>query len=150
MTDLSTLARLIENLLRLGTVAQVQHQPPRVKVKTGALTTSWLPWLTPRAGTNREWHPPSVGEQVLLLSPSGQLANGVVLTGIFSELIPANGARADLHRLTYNDGAVLEYDSAAHLLKATIPGSIEVTASGNITLTAKGNVAINGARVDIN
>ena len=46
-----------------------------------------------RAGADREWDPPTIGEQVVLLSPSGNLAQGVVLTGLFSDLIPANGDR---------------------------------------------------------
>lgn len=156
--NIADLARLIENIVRLGTIAEVQMQPPRVKVKSGTLTTTWLPWLALRAGADREWDPPTIGEQVVLLSPSGNLAQGVVLTGLFSDLIPANGERAGLHRRTYRDGAVIEYDSIAHHLRATLPGSAEVNATGDITLTsasnitiaADGNVAISGARVDIN
>lgn len=158
MNDLATLARLLENLIRFGTIAAVQMVPPRVKVLTGTLTTTWLPWLNPRAGADREWNPPTEGEQVLLLSPSGQLANGVALTGLFSEHIPANGDRPALHRTSYRDGAVIEYDSIAKHLRATLPGTAEVTAAGditltsgaNITITAAGNVAISGTRVDLN
>jgi phage baseplate assembly protein V len=158
MNDLATLARLLENLIRFGTIAAVQMAPPRVKVTTGTLTTAWLPWLSPRAGADREWNPPTVGEQVILLSPSGQLANGVAITGLFSDLIPANGDREALHRSTYRDGAVIEYDSAAHTLTATIPGSAAITTSGNISLTSQGDISITAAgnftvtaaRVDLN
>lgn len=172
--NIAALARLIENIVRFGTVADVQMQPPRVKVKSGNITTAWLPWLNLRAGADREWDPPTEGEQVVLLSPSGNLTQGVALTGLFSDLIPANGDRAGLHRRTYRDGAVIEYDSIAKHLRATLPGTAEVTAVGNVTLTtqaalsaiaagnitltseadititAAGNVAINGARVDLN
>lgn len=158
MNDLATLARLLENLIRFGTIAEVQMDPPRVKVKTGKLPTAWLPWLALRAGEDCEWDPPTVGEQVILLSPSGQLANGVAITGVFSDLIPANGDRAALHRRTYRDGAVIEYDSAAHKLTATIPGTADITTTGdisitsqaNITITAAGNFKVTAARVDIN
>ncbi|MEA1606153.1 phage baseplate assembly protein V [Pseudomonas spirodelae] len=158
MNDLATLARLLENLIRFGTIAAVQMTPPRVKVLTGTLTTAWLPWLNPRAGADREWNPPTAGEQVLLLSPSGQLANGVAITGLFSEHIPANGDRDGLHRTTYRDGAVIEYDSIAKHLRATLPGTAEVTTAGditltsgaNITVTAAGNFKVTAARVDLN
>lgn len=158
MNDLATLARLLENLIRFGTIAAVQMDPPRVQVKTGTLTTAWLPWLNPRAGLDREWNPPTVNEQVLLLSPSGQLANGVAITGLFSDLIEANGDRDGLHRRTYRDGAVIEYDSIAKHLRATLPGTAEVTAVGNIaltsgadiTITAAGNFKVTAARVDLN
>lgn len=158
MNDFATLARLLENLIRFGTIAAVQMVPPRVKVLTGTLTTAWLPWLNPRAGADREWNPPTEGEQVLLLSPSGQLANGVAITGLFSDHIPANGDRPGLHRRTYRDGAVIEYDSIAKHLRATLPGTADVTTVGNITLTsgadititAAGNFKVTAARVDLN
>ncbi len=138
MKDLATLARLIENLIRFGVVAEVQMTPPRVRVQTGELTTTWLPWLALRAGADKEWDPPTAGEQVLLISPSGQLGNGVALTGLFSDSAPANGDRAGLHRRTYSDGTVIEYDSVAHHLNATLaPG-------GTTTLVSKGGITIVG------
>ncbi len=134
MTNLSTLTRLIENLIRLGTIAAVQVKPPRVQVNTGSLTTGWLPWIAPRAGADREWNPPTEGEQVILFSPSGQLGNGIVLTGLFSDHIPANGDREGLHRYSYRDGTVIEYDSLAHHLNATIAdgGTTNLTSTGGI------------------
>ncbi|WP_282410075.1 phage baseplate assembly protein V [Pseudomonas sp. PS02303] len=134
MNDLATLARLVENLIRLGTIAAVQMKPSRVQVKTGSITTGWLPWIAPRAGVDREWNPPSVEEQVILLSPSGQLGNGVVLTGLFSDHVPANGDREGLHRCTYRDGTVIEYDSIAHHLNVTLVegGTTNLTSTGGI------------------
>ncbi|MEN5089275.1 phage baseplate assembly protein V [Pseudomonas protegens] len=136
MNDLATLARLIENLIRFGVVAEVQMTPPRVRVETGELTTTWLPWLALRAGADKEWDPPTAGEQVLLISPSGQLGNGVALTGLFSDSAPANGDRAGLHRRTYSDGTVIEYDSVAHHLNATLApgGTTNLVSDGGITI----------------
>lgn len=172
--NIADLARLLENIVRFGTIEAVQMQPPRVQVKSGNITTAWRPWLNLRAGADREWDPPTAGEQVVLLSPSGNLAQGVVLTGLFSDLIPANGDRDGLHRRTYRDGAVIEYDSIAKHLRATLPGTAEVIAEGdidvtsnanisavalgdinlnsggNITITAVGEVLINGAAVRLN
>jgi phage baseplate assembly protein V len=138
MNDLAALSRMLENLIRFGVIAAVQMEPPRVKVKTGTLTTAWLPWLALRAGADQEWDPPTVDEQVILFSPSGQLANGVVITGLPSDHIPANGNRAGLHRRTYVDGAVIEYDSIAHHLNATLPDS------GTTSLVSKGGINIIG------
>ena len=145
MNNFAALSRMLENLIRLGVIAEVQMMPPRVKVKTGELTTAWLPWLALRAGSDREWDPPTVDEQVILFSPSGQLANGVVITGLPSDHIPANGNRAGLHRRTYADGAVIEYDSVAHHLNATLTdgGTTNLISKGGINLvgdiTHKGN-----------
>ncbi|MFI8380656.1 phage baseplate assembly protein V [Pseudomonas sp. NPDC079086] len=172
--DIATLARLLENLIRFGTIEAVQMQPPRVKVKSGNIITTWRPWLALRAGDDRDWDPPTLGEQCVLFSPSGNLAQGIVLTGLFSDLITANGDREGLHRRTYRDGAVIEYDSIAKHLRATLPGTAELTAQGNVSITtqaalsamakgdititsaanitieAAGNVAIKGAKVELN
>ncbi|NMY84524.1 phage baseplate assembly protein V [Pseudomonas sp. WS 5411] len=136
MNNFAALSRMLENLIRLGVIAEVQMVPPRVKVKTGELTTAWLPWLALRAGADREWDPPTVDEQVILISPSGQLANGVVITGLPSGHIPANGDRPGLHRRTYSDGTVIEYDSVAHHLNATLPdgGTTNLTSTGGINI----------------
>lgn len=160
MNDLAALARLLENLIRFGVIAAVQMEPPRVRVTTGTLTTAWLPWLAWRAGSDREWDPPSLGEQVILLSPSGQLANGIVVTGAFSDHIPANGNREGLHRRTYADGTVIEYDSVAHHLNATLAdgGTTNLISTGGINLvgdiTHKGDYIQTGnqnitGRVDV-
>ncbi|WP_055128241.1 phage baseplate assembly protein V [Pseudomonas mediterranea] len=138
MNNLPTLTRLLENLIRYGTIAAVQIKPPRVRVKTGTLTTAWLPWITLRAGADREWNPPTENEQVILFSPSGQLANGVALTGLFSDHLPANGDREGLHRVTYRDGTVIEYDSVAHHLNATL------TDGGTTHLISKGGITVIG------
>ncbi|VVP67733.1 hypothetical protein PS907_01759 [Pseudomonas fluorescens] len=138
MNDFAALSRMLENLIRFGVIAAVQMEPPRVQVKTGKLTTTWLPWLALRAGADQEWDPPTEGEQVILFSPSGQLANGIVVTGLFSDHIPANGNRAGLHRRTYADGAVIEYDSVAHHLNATLPDS------GTTSVVSKGGINIIG------
>lgn len=136
MNNFAALSRMLENLIRFGVIAEVQMVPPRVKVKTGELTTAWLPWLALRAGSDREWDPPTVDEQVILFSPSGQLANGVVFTGIPSDHIPANGNRAGLHRRTYADGTVIEYDSVAHHLNASLAegGTTNLTSTGGINI----------------
>lgn len=160
MNDYAALSRLLENLIRFGVIDAVQMEPPRVKVKTGTLTTAWLPWLALRAGADRQWDPPTVDEQVILFSPSGQLANGIVVTGVFSDHIPANGNRAGLHRRTYADGTVIEYDIVTHHLNATLVdgGTTNLISTGGINLvgdiTHKGDYVQTGnqnitGRVDV-
>ncbi|HBN8471193.1 phage baseplate assembly protein V [Pseudomonas aeruginosa] len=150
MNDYAALSRLIENLVRYGTIAEVDEVKARVRVKSGDILTAWRPWLSARAGEDREWNPPTVGEQVVYLSPSGNLAQGIAICGLFSDSKPANGDRPALHRTTYRDGAVIEYDSAAHFLRAILPsgGTTELVSTGGITLTGdithKGNYTQTG------
>lgn len=144
MNDFAALSRLIENLIRYGTIAEVDEANARVRVKSGDILTAWRPWISARAGEDREWNPPTVGEQVIYFSPSGLLAQGVALCGLFSDSKPANGDRPALHRTTYRDGAVIEYDSAVHLLRAILPagGKTELVSPGGIRI--EGNVTLIG------
>jgi phage baseplate assembly protein V len=113
-------ARRLSNVARYGTVAEADYSGEtagfpaiRVSLQDGAILTDWLPWFSPRAGRDRVWDPPEVGEVVMLLAPSGELTNGVAIPGLFSDG-NANGDRAGLHRRTYDDGTVVEYDRDSH------------------------------------
>ena len=148
---LSTLAllRLIQNLLVMGTVAELDAAAARVRVRlavneSGDVLTDWRPWISIRAGNVSLWSPPSPGEQCLLLSPGGDLANAIALTGLFSQDRPAPGGAPTLHRMAFADGARVDYDQAAHTLAAVLPegGTAAIDAPGGITL--KGNTVIDG------
>ncbi|WP_312826991.1 phage baseplate assembly protein V, partial [Escherichia coli] len=80
------------------------------RVQSGGIQTTWLNWLTTRAGRSRTWWAPSVGEQVLLLAIGGELDTAFVLPGIFSDDNPAPSASADAWQVVFPDGAVIEYE----------------------------------------
>jgi phage baseplate assembly protein V len=133
------------NLIRYGTVLSVQEDPPRLVAQVGEVATKPIPWLAFRAGATRHWSPPSPGEQVLLLSPGGNLGAATALTGLFSDQAPkpAEGTNDNV-AVWFDDGAVLLYDRAAHLLKATLPGGgrVELNAPGGFRLV--GDVDVEG------
>lgn len=149
MNNDAELLRLIENLIRLGTIAEVDHERARVRVKSRDLLTGWLPWADGRAGETRDWNPPTVGEQVLMFSPGGDTANGVAVTGLFQTAHPAPSADPAIVGRWYPDGAIIEYDHVNHRLSATLPGSADITAPGGATINAdtviNGNTHVNGS-----
>ena len=127
------LARRLANVVRPGVVAEADHALARVRVKYGEeaeAVSAWLPWLAGRAGGDLEWWAPEIGEQVLILAPSGELANGIVIAGLYSDARPAPASSSDRHVTRYIDGAEIEYDREAHRLKAVLPegGTAEITA----------------------
>jgi phage baseplate assembly protein V len=69
-------------------VTDVDTDEGLCRVQTGGMQTTWLNWLTTRAGRSRVWWAPSVGEQVLLLAIGGELDTAFVLPGIFRMTIP--------------------------------------------------------------
>lgn len=150
--DVTELDRRLANLIRLGSIAEADYINAKVRVNIGGILTGWLPWLTGRAGGDRDWHAPEVGEQVLILSPSGELNQGVVLAAIFQAAYPQPVNNKDKHHTVYSDGAVVEYDRAAHHLKAILPAgaTVELVADGGISIT--GDITLTGtltASVDV-
>ncbi|WP_415844656.1 phage baseplate assembly protein V [Stutzerimonas zhaodongensis] len=142
--NISDLIRRIDNLIRLGTIAAVDHQAARCTVSSGRLTVPNLPWLALRAGASLDWDPPTVGEQCVLFSPSGEPAQGIALVGLYSQQRPAPANSANVRRRTYPDGAVIDYDHDSHTLTATLPdgGKAQITATGGVTIL--GDVTITG------
>lgn len=124
--DLSELHRLLQNLIRFGTIAEVSGDVARVRLGP-ELVTTWLKWATLRAGNARTWWAPSVGEQIIVLSPGGDLTRGKILPAIYSEEFAAPTLDHDIHTTEYQDGAVISYDSAAHTLTATLPPGSSAT-----------------------
>lgn len=139
-TAISELQRLLHNIVRVGVISAVDHggpdQPARVRVSIGDLTTDWRPYHECRAGGTTTWNPPTVGEQATVLSPSGDLGAAVVLVGLNSTQHPAPSNNPSQTVTRYPDGAVVQYDHAAHALAVTLP------AGGTATLTAPGSVTI--------
>ncbi|QCR37048.1 phage baseplate assembly protein V [Nissabacter sp. SGAir0207] len=131
---LSDTQRLLRNLIRIGTVAAVDVKAGLCRVETGGNLTTWLHWLTSRAGQVRTWHAPSVGEQVLVLALGGELDTAFVLPGIFSDQFPAPSASADAVHLSFPDGAVIEYEPETGALRAEGIQSGLIKAATKITL----------------
>lgn len=133
--QLSEILRLLLNMIRTGTILEVNLQDGLCRVQTGELQTTWLNWLTPRAGRTRTWWAPSVDEQVLLLSIGGDLTTAFVLPGIYSDANPAPSASADALHIAFHDGAVIEYDPETSALTVSGIKTADVTASDSITTT---------------
>ena len=133
------LKRLVENIVRVGTIVAVDHDttPPMVRVQLSEKAISdWRPYVEQRAGDTGSWNPPTVGECVLFFSPGGETAGGFALAGVPTARRPTPSADRNKTVTKYPDGAVIEYDHAAHALNATLPagGTADITAPGSVTV----------------
>ncbi|WP_294882937.1 phage baseplate assembly protein V [Gilliamella apicola] len=131
--DLVDILRKIENLIRPGVIYQTNGD--RVKVRTGELITTWLPWFSHRAGKSRTWWRPSIGEQVFILSPNGNLSLGCVLPSIYCDTNPAPAKSDDGYFVTFPDGASFEYEPETSQL--TIKGIKTAVIEASEQITAK-------------
>ncbi|OCG78808.1 hypothetical protein A9G42_02005 [Gilliamella sp. Nev6-6] len=136
--DLVDILRKIENLIRQGVVYQTKGD--RVKVRSGKLVTAWLPWFTHRAGKSRSWWRPSIGEQVFILSPNGNLELGCVLPSLYCNDNPAPSTSEDAYLVTFPDGATFEYEPKNSSL--TIKGIKTAVIEASEQITAKAGTKI--------
>ncbi|MGX2968012.1 phage baseplate assembly protein V [Ursidibacter sp. B-7004-1] len=142
------LLRRLDNLLRLGTIAEVDYAKALVKVQSGNILTDWLPWVTFRAGTTQSWSPPTTGEQCLVLAVSGELTTAVVLVGLYTQNAPSQSP--DEHCIKFADGMELKYNQASGHLTVKNCKTANIQATSSITadtpsFTCTGNVVIQGS-----
>ena len=133
--DLSDLLRLLQNLIRLGTIAEVKEAEARVQLGP-TLTTEWLNWSTLRAGSRRIWSAPTIGEKVIVFSPGGDLTRGIVVPALYSQEFDAPESSDIIHTTHSADGVVVQYDHAAHALTATLPGGTATITANKVTSNA--------------
>lgn len=144
--EITELKRKLANFVRLGLINSVDltQTPPKVTVKIGSVITAELDFITLRAGSDKSWWPITEGEQVIVLSPGGNLTNGLVVGSMFQNSIAPSTINENIVRIDYSDGAVTEYDKESHKMKITLPsdGTLEIVASGGVTIT--GDLTVNG------
>lgn len=145
--DLQELSRRLENLIRFGTIHSIDHPARRARVQTGRIITAPLRWLEYRAGETKTWNPPTLGEQCIVLSPSGELGQGIVIYGAPSDIIDTPSHAPEQHVIKFPDGATVTYNhQTSHLhiagiRSATIQASEEIIidtpetrCTGNLTV----------------
>lgn len=131
--DLVELSRRLENLIRFGTIHSVDHAGKKCRVQSGRLVTQWLRWFESRAGETTTWNPPTIGEQCVVFSPSGEPGNGIVFYGVPSDLIDTPSHDPVKHVIKFPDGAVFSYDYAASHLEISGIATASIIASESIT-----------------
>ncbi|MDI3237515.1 phage baseplate assembly protein V [Acinetobacter ursingii] len=107
--------RIMGNLIRFGRIDSVDYESGTATVDFDGEIIEGLVWAVPRAGDDREYHAPSKDEQVCVLSPSGDLAQGVIAFSISQDRFPNAGTDQNPKNI-YADGTVIEYNKQSHTL----------------------------------
>ncbi len=129
-----------EGIVRFGTVTAVDATKARARVGFGGDSESaWLPWLAERAAAISVWAPVAIGEQVVVLSESGETSQGVILGSVFSDGNPGVGSSEAVHRVKIGGSSITITASA-----------ITLSSNGSTIVLDAGGVAVNGARIDLN
>ncbi|SRR6266550_2861506 len=147
---ISELQRKLANIVRIGVVKEIDYEKARVRVKIGEILTDYLPWITSKAGKDRDWSPPDIDEQVMVFSPLGELSLGVVLPGIYQERYPAPENKKEINSVKFQDGTKLSYNQEKHHLKIDVVDKITLkVGESSIEMTKKG-IKLKAKRIDLN
>ena len=129
------LERRLSTAVKIGTISAVDHSSKRIRVSAGGMTSAWLPWPAEAGRNYVRWRPLREGQQVVLVSPSGDLTQAVIAGMLYTSSISAPDDSADLDVILFDDGTRLEYDSGAHKLTASVSGSAEIETETELTAT---------------
>lgn len=141
--DIAELFRRVNNLLRVGKVVAVDYAAAKAKVKIGEITTDFMPWLVP---STLAWIPLQNGEQVVVLSPCGDLSFGMILPALYQSAKPAPSS---------DEKQIKIVSDIEQTGDKTITGALQTTGDiktdANLTasekITAKGEVEGNGIKL---
>ena len=132
--QLTEIMRLITNLIRTGTVSDVDTVNWLCRVKTGDLETNWINWLTLRAGNTRTWWQPSIGELVVLLSLGCNLETAFALPAIYSDTFPPPDYSRNGSTTVFNDGGWFQFEPDTGQLLIKNIKSVRIEAADGIQL----------------
>lgn len=115
--------RRLANVVQVGRILAVDPAKGLARVDLDGPATDWMPWTTARAGGDRTWWAPEIGEQVVVAAVGGDLGNAVIIGSLYQDAYPEPADRIDTHRTVYADGTRVEYDRASHTLLADLGAS---------------------------
>lgn len=132
--------RRAASMVRVARVVSVNPAKARARVTFGGETESAdIPFMAMRAGTARVWAPPAVGEQVWVLSESGDTAQGVILGAAFQDKVPAPSSAGEAVEIHLGDASLV-----------MLPDSLALNVGGVTLTVSNGGVAIDGGSVTHN
>lgn len=147
--NLAQLAIRFENLIRIGTIAEVDEQARKLRVKSGKLLTQWLDWPAEIGRNFIQWRPLAPDIQVVIACISGDPAQAVIITMLYSGENPTPSTNPELDLIQFNDGSLISYDSENKHLTITSIEDITINAGKNCTLNITDNFALNAKNISM-
>jgi phage baseplate assembly protein V len=148
MFNIAEIERRLANLVRIGVIDQVDEAARRIRVRSGATLTAWLPWPADVGKNYNRWRPLRAGTQVILVSPSGDLAQAVIAGMMYTAALDAPVDDPNLDVIAFDDGTVLRYDSGTSKLQIECVGDVQVQCV-NAEVTASAGVTVDAQTVDV-
>ena len=146
---LADLTKRLSNIIRIGTIFEINYQTAKARVKIGELETDFLPWANSNSGSNNIWNPPEIDEQVVILSPSGDLSQAIILPSLYKN--NASNSDQNIKSITYQDGSKISFNVSSGTFDLDLKGDVIIKVVGNaniegdnINITASSNITLDG------
>lgn len=143
------LNRRIENLLRIGTIAEADFAAKQIRVQSGELLTNWLPWPCEIGRNFTRWRPLRVGTQVILGSVSGEPEQAVILGMLYSQSLTSPSDDENVDLIQFDDGSYVKHNASDNTTHLHSIGQLSLSSDAPITVTTPQPVSINGENVNI-
>ncbi len=144
--EIEGLKRRLNNVIREGIITDVNHKTGKARVRSNGIDSPDHPWST-RSGGQQEWDPPANGERVVVISPTGDPAQGIILPGGYSDSFKQPYDKPDSWYRKVGDGTVLQ-DKEQVLLKFG-EASIRISADGIMISIGSSSFKIGSDGVDL-
>lgn len=141
--------RRLHNIATIGTVIDIDADAALMRLAVGENETDWVNIPSIAAGSISVWRCPSIGEQYLLVSPSGELANAIPVISLYSEHNPSPSTDPNEIRIRYNDTDFCSIDVANSQLTMHISQITNQAAASIVwdtpSATLTGNLQVDGS-----
>jgi len=135
-------ARQFHNLIVIGTIDTLSDDGLSAQIRIGDIVTDMRP-LPATYGQNFTANRPTLDTaQVLLVCPSGNLENSIVVGFIWSNAIQPYTTERHIDGFKFKDGTQIEYDSEAQELRVKTVGKLSVEAAKTIEIKAGENIKV--------
>lgn len=148
--NLADLNRQVINLVRIGSIEQVDHENAtlRVRCSESGLLTGWIAWPAEIGRNYRRWRPLAVGQQVIVNAPHGELEQAFVVGLLFTGSVGPPSQDPEVDKWLFNDGTAIEHNNATGVL--SIKGAKKIILDAEHMIFNADQMVINVASLDIN
>jgi phage baseplate assembly protein V len=139
--NLTELNRQLENLIRIGTIAVVDHATQKLKVKSGELLTNWLDWPAEIGRNYKRWRPLRLNTQVIICCPAGDPAQAMIIGTLYSNDFKPPTTNPDIDVVQFDSGSLIKHDANT--------GDLTLISANNINLEATNKISLKGGHIEI-
>ncbi|CAI8780498.1 phage baseplate assembly protein V [Pseudomonas donghuensis] len=143
--------RMLAGLVIPCRVVAVDLAAARVRVSDGAgWTSAWLRWHSQAAGKARHWRAPSLNEQGVLISPSGEPAQGTFVPGLYGNAGDQPDNREHVEVWRFDDGGSLVYDWQARSYSIELPsGTVSIKVGSSSAVVTDQAITANAVSISL-